>query len=148
MVYQDPRARRGGVGEKSVRQILEHALKVAERSLPNDRDAIRKMCSDITTMTDALCELRQDGKGATPQAEALARGIQDKLNELQGLVAQAVTNVEKSGAQQPAHTVLGRLEQANRWLANPERDDRGLGQQAIQLIVDEGKRVSKRACAA
>jgi len=39
--------------------------------------------------------------------------------------------------------VLGRLEQANRWLANPERDDRGLGQQAIQLIVDEGKRVAE-----
>lgn len=55
------------MGEKSVRQILEHASKVAERSLPHDRDCIRKMVDDITTMTDALCELRQDGKGATPQ---------------------------------------------------------------------------------
>ena len=60
-------ALRGGVGEKSVRQILDHATKVAERSLPQDRDSILKMVDDITTMTDALCELRQDGKGATPQ---------------------------------------------------------------------------------
>lgn len=60
-------ALRGGVGEKSVRQILDHATKVAERSLPQDRDQILKMVDDITTMTDALCELRQDGKGATPQ---------------------------------------------------------------------------------
>jgi vinculin len=60
-------ALRGGVGEKSVRQILEHSQKVCERALPADAEAIRKLCGDITTMTDALCELRQDGKGATPQ---------------------------------------------------------------------------------
>lgn len=44
------------------------------RCLPQDAYAINKLCSDLTTMTDALCELRQDGKGATPQAESLARG--------------------------------------------------------------------------
>ena len=53
----------------------------------------------------------------------------------------AVVGVEKSGVQQPAHTVSGRLEQARRWLAHPDRDDRGLGQQAIALIVTEGKKV-------
>ncbi|XP_052129154.1 vinculin isoform X7 [Frankliniella occidentalis] len=140
---EDPLALQGGVGEKSVRQILESAMKIADRSLPNDRDAIRKMCSDIRTMTDALCELRRDKKGATPQAEALARGIQDKLGELCTLLTRAVNNVEKSGMQQPAHTVMGRLEQAKRWLANPERDDRGLGQRAIQLIVEEGRKVAE-----
>lgn len=58
------------------------------------------------------------------------------------MVSRAVQNVDKSGIQQPAHTVAGRLEQARRWLDNPERDDRGLGQRAIALIVDEGKKVS------
>nr|CAD7399014.1 unnamed protein product [Timema poppensis] len=135
---EDPLALRGGVGEKSVRQILDHAYKVAERSLPHDADTIRKQCSDITTMTDALCELRQEGKGATPQAEALSRGIQDKLRDLYTIVNRAVQGVEKSGIQQPAHTVSGRLEQARRWLDNPDRDDKGLGQQAIALIVAEG----------
>lgn len=53
----------------------------------------------------------------------------------------AVSNMDKCGAQQPAHTVTGRLEQAQRWLNHPDRDDRGLGQRAIALIVDEGKKV-------
>ncbi|PNF42368.1 Vinculin [Cryptotermes secundus] len=139
---EDPLALRGGVGEKSVRQILEHSQRVCERALPADAEAIKKLCGDITTMTDALCELRQDGKGATPQAECLAHGIQEKLGELCGLVQRAVIGVEKSGVQQPAHTVSGRLEQARRWLAHPDRDDRGLGQQAIALIVTEGKKVA------
>ena len=47
---------------------------------------------------------------------------------------------------QPAHTVTGRLEQARRWLAHPDRDDRGLGQRAIALIVEEGKKVRKDIC--
>lgn len=139
---EDPLALRGGVGEKSVRQILEHSQRVSERALPGDAEAIKKLCGDITTMTDALCELRQDGKGATPQAECLAHSIQEKLGQLCELVQQAVIGVEKSGMQQPAHTVSGRLEQARRWLAHPDRDDRGLGQQAIALIVAEGKKVA------
>lgn len=60
-------ALRGGVGEKAVRQIVEHARAVAERALPNDKDHISRLCSEISTMTSALCELRQEGKGTTPQ---------------------------------------------------------------------------------
>ncbi|XP_069166961.1 vinculin isoform X14 [Procambarus clarkii] len=139
---QDPTALRGGIGEKSLRQILSQAGKVAERSLPPDRDSIRKLSGDISSMTDALCELRQDGKGATPQGQSLSRSIGEKLNELSGTISRAVNNVERSGVQQPAHTVAGRLEQAQRWLNNPSLDDKGLGQQAIALIVEEGKRVA------
>lgn len=92
-------------------------------------------------MTDALCELRQDGKGVTPQAEALARGIKDKIGHLQQAVLNAVVAVDKAGLQQTAHTVAGRLEQARKWLSNPGLDDKGLGQRAIALVVDEGRKV-------
>ncbi|KAK3872880.1 hypothetical protein Pcinc_022074 [Petrolisthes cinctipes] len=139
---QDPTALRGGVGEKSLRQILAQAGKVADRSLPPDREAIRKLSGDISAMTDALCELRQDGKGTTPQGQSLARSIGEKVNDLSGAIQRAVSNVERSGVQQPAHTVAGRLEQAQRWLNNPSMDDKGLGQQAIGLIVEEGKKVA------
>ncbi|KAK8385477.1 hypothetical protein O3P69_016354 [Scylla paramamosain] len=139
---QDPTALRGGIGEKSLRQILAQADRVADRSLPTDRDVIRKLSGDISSMTDALCELRQDGKGATPQGQSLSRSIGEKLNELSGAISRAVNNVERSGVQQPAHTVAGRLEQAQRWLNNPSMDDKGLGQQAIGLIVEEGKKVA------
>lgn len=52
----------GGVGEKSLRYILEYSQRVAEKCLPTDSNAIQKMAGDITAMTNALCELRQDGK--------------------------------------------------------------------------------------
>jgi len=140
---EDPHARGGGIGEKSIRQIIELAERVAEHSLPDDQRALRKLCSELTALTDALVELRADGQGATPQAEGLARSIRQKLGELNNMVQTAVSNAEKYGLQQPAHTVAGRLEQARRWLANPSVDDRGLGQAAIALIVEEGRKVAQ-----
>ena len=139
---QDPNALQGGVGEKSVRQILAHALKIADRSLPLDADHIRKLSGDITSMTDALCELRSSGQGASPQAETLARNIEMRLNELMATANQAIGRVEKSGIQQPAPTVAGRLEQARRWLEQPGADDRDIGRQAIHLVVDEGYKIA------
>ncbi|XP_065226162.1 vinculin-like isoform X3 [Planococcus citri] len=138
----DPLAVRGDISERSLRQILEHAVQVSERALPSDRDAIKKMVSEITTMVDTLCELRDYGKGSSPQAEGLARGIEEKLQELNKIVSNSVSNLEKWGGQQPAHTVSGRLEQAQKWLSHPERDDKGLGQRAIALITAEGRKVA------
>lgn len=65
---------------------------------------IRKLGSDITTMMNSLCELRQNNQGLTPQAESLAKGIETKLDELFELINTSATNVEKSGKLQPAHT--------------------------------------------
>lgn len=80
--------------------------------------------------------------GTTPQAESLARGIKEKLNQLRSSVASALVAADKSGLAQTAHTVSGRLEQANKWLLNPQHDDRGLGQRAIAMIIHEGKKVT------
>ncbi|KAL6264199.1 hypothetical protein P5V15_004281 [Pogonomyrmex californicus] len=137
----DGKALRGGVGEKSLRQIIEQALRLAECYLPpSQAEPISKLASQIITMTDALCELRQNEKGTAPQAEALARSIKEKLNELRSLVASALVAADKSGIAQTAHTVAGRLEQANKWLLNPQHDDKGLGKRAIALIIHEGKK--------
>ncbi|XP_018910673.1 vinculin isoform X3 [Bemisia tabaci] len=140
---EDPLALRGGIGEKSVRQIIEHSYVVAERSLTGDKEIIRKYCSEVTTMTNAVCELRGDGKGTSPQAESLSRSVEHKLEDTNTAVNRAVVNMDKYGGQQPAHTVSGRLEQALRWLQHPDSDDKGLGQRAIALIVDEGKKVAE-----
>ena len=69
-----------------------------------------------------------NNKGNTPQAMSLARGIQQQLGDLQKKVNKAVANTEKSGIRRPAHTVLGKVEQAQHWLANPALDDKGLGE--------------------
>lgn len=132
----------GGIGEKSIRHILEYASRIADRSLPADRDAIRKSVGDINAMVNALCELRSKGQGGTPQAQSLSRSIGHKLKELNSQIAHAISNVERSGQQQPAHTVAGRLEQALSWLSNPGFDDKGLGLQAIMSIVEEGRRLA------
>ncbi|XP_037093496.1 vinculin-like [Pollicipes pollicipes] len=140
---QDPLAVRGGVGEKSLRAIVDLSGRVAERALPQDRNAINKLAGDVNSMTDALCELRQSGQGTSPQAQGLARSLQGQLADLHGLVRGAVANVERSGVQQPAHTLAGRLEQARRWLQAPDGPERALGQKAIQLVVDEGRRAAE-----
>lgn len=80
----------GGVGEKAVRQILEQSLKIADRSLPIDADHIRKLGNDIQSMTDALCELRSNGEGAFPQAETLAKSVEQHLSELEQTIIQAI----------------------------------------------------------
>ena len=59
---------------------------------------------------------------------SLARGIQDKLKELQHQTAQGIMNTERSGIRKPAPTVDGKVEQARQWLANPGMDDKGLGE--------------------
>lgn len=139
---KNPYALRGGVGEKALRQIVDNGLKVADRCLPQDSHLIRRLAGDVSAMANTLCDLRQDGKGTTPQADSIARDIRDKLGNLEQSVLNAIMGVDKAGLQQTAHTVQGRLEQACRWLQNPAQDDRGLGQRAIALIIDEGRKVA------
>lgn len=103
--FQNPYALRGGVGEKALRQIVENAYRVADRCLPQDAVQIRKLASDITKAANALCDLRQDGKGQTPQANQLTREIREKLGDLEQAVHKAVIGIEKGGHQQAAHTV-------------------------------------------
>lgn len=95
---------RGGVGEKALRQILDNAYRVADRCLPQDAAVIRKLADDISRAVNELCDLRQAGKGNTPQAEQLAREIRDKLGNLERAVTKAVVGVDKAG-HQAAHTV-------------------------------------------
>ena len=140
---RDPMAMPGGMGEKSLRSIIEMTGKVAERSLPIDADHLRRLAGDVSAMTDSLCELRASGQGATPQAETLARSLQSRLQEVGASVAQAASRLEKSGIQQPAPTIVGRLEQVRRWLEQPGVDDRGVGAAALQLIVTEARKVAE-----
>ncbi|XP_017486928.1 PREDICTED: vinculin-like [Rhagoletis zephyria] len=140
---EDPTAVTGGVGEKSVRSILEDARRIADLALADDREAIRKMAGDIGAMVDALVELRDDGKGGTPQAHSLGRAINGKLKELSALVNRAIMNIERTGAQGPAHTITGKFDQASKWLSNLNFDDKGVGQQAVKAILQDSRRIGQ-----
>ena len=51
------------IGDKALRQILDDARKVADRCTNRqDRDTIMKSVGDIESMSNALSELRQQGK--------------------------------------------------------------------------------------
>lgn len=139
---EDPYAPNEGIGEKSLRQILEHAERIADRSLPPDRSLIKKQCSDIRAMADALCELRHNSQGSSAQAQSLARQIGRQLRELLSLCTRAIANMEMGGNPQPAHTLSGKMDQATRWLNNLTLDDHGLGEQAVQAIIDEARRLA------
>ena len=66
---------------------------------------------------------------------SLARGIQQLLRDLQDRCQKAVLSTDRSGLRKPAHTIVGKLEQAQRWLANPVVDDKGLGEYDSNVCV-------------
>ena len=142
--------------------------------MPLDAEHLRRLASDVSAMTDALCELRAGGRGVTPQVknsqllscksgvagggpcqehpeQAWRGGCQCGAGGEQ--VREEIVDcerdkcpfyrLEKSGIQQPAPTVSGRLEQARRWLEQPGLDDRGVGPQALGLILEEAKKVAE-----
>lgn len=57
----DPRGRPGAVGEKAIRRILDYADKIAARALPEDSYGIKRMIQEISSLTDSLCEIRNNG---------------------------------------------------------------------------------------
>ncbi|XP_052798611.1 vinculin-like isoform X4 [Mya arenaria] len=131
-------------GDKSLRQILEDARRIADCCTnQDDRDRILKSVSNLESMSQALSELRAQGKGNSPQAMSLAREMQQKLKELQNLTGTSIANTERSGIRKPAPTVEGKVDQAQRWLTNPGLDDRGLGEQATRMVVADGRRVAE-----
>ncbi|XP_052235480.1 vinculin-like isoform X2 [Dreissena polymorpha] len=140
----DPSALVGSSGDKSLQQILGDARRIAECCTnPEDRDRIVKAVSNLESMSQALNELRQQGKGNSPQAMSLGREMQQKLRELQNLTGAGIMNSERSGIRKPAPTVEGKVDQAQRWLTNPGIDDRGLGEQATRMVVADGRRLAQ-----
>ncbi|XP_022661319.1 vinculin-like isoform X4 [Varroa jacobsoni] len=138
----DPTAMPGGVGEKSLRYILEYARRIAERALPADRNVILKACGDIESMLNALCELRSSGQDNSPQTVSLSRNIGIKLRELNQLINQAILNVERGGLR-GAQNIAAKIEQALAWCFNAGLEDGSAGERAVRALLDEGRRIAE-----
>ena len=54
---------------------------------------------------------------------SLVNGIHQKLHELKAKVGSAVNNTERSGVRRPAHTLQGKIDQVQCWVANPTVND-------------------------
>lgn len=115
----DANARPGQIGERAIRKILEYAEKIASRSLPEDQFAIRQQASDIQSLIDQICILRNTGRYDNQNLAAqCAQKLKDLVGtkESQGVLPYALLNTQRSGGAHPAHTTGGRLDQALRWL--------------------------------
>ncbi|XP_056387234.1 vinculin isoform X1 [Hyla sarda] len=130
----------GPEGEENIRALLAEAKKIAELSEdPKDREDILRSLGEIAALTAKLSDLRQQGRGDTPEARALAKQIGTSLQNLQTKVNRAVGNSRPVKA---AINMEGKVEQAQRWIDNPSLDDRGVGQAAIRGLVAEGRRLA------
>jgi vinculin len=135
----------GGIGEKSLRAILDLALRIAERCPASEQAPIRKLVGDLSSMLNALCELRAAGQGASPQAQSIARSIDSQLKQLIARLHSALAALEREGGHQPLRqTLTGRMEQAMQWLGNPGLHDRNVALAAIRSIVEDALRIASR----
>ncbi|VDL71914.1 unnamed protein product [Nippostrongylus brasiliensis] len=131
----------------AIRRILDYADRIGARALPEDSYAIKRSISEIQSLTDAVCELRNQGRYDN---EGLAASCAQKLKELvgtkhsTGILPDALMNAHRVGGANPAHTAGGRLEQALRWLDNPGVDDGGLGLRALKMMTEDARRLADR----
>ncbi|XP_046728653.1 vinculin a isoform X2 [Silurus meridionalis] len=130
----------GPEGEENIRALLAEAKRIADLCEdPKERDDILRSVSEIAGLTAKLGELRRQGKGDTPEARLLAKQIGTALQNLQAKTNRAVANMRPAKA---AVTLEGKMEQAQRWINNPNVDDRGVGQAAIRGLIAEGRRLA------
>ncbi|XP_077595398.1 vinculin a [Stigmatopora nigra] len=130
----------GPDGEENIKALLMEAKKIADMCEdPKERDDILRSVAEIAGMTAKLSDLRRQGKGDTPEARAFAKQIATALQNLQSKTNKAVANSRPAKAD--VH-LEGKIEQAQRWIDNPNIDDNGVGQAAIRGLVAEGRRLA------
>lgn len=60
-------------------------------------------------------------------AARTATSLNEQLNTLNEILKQSVHAAQYYGISKPSPTLYGKIEQANKWFANPFLDDNGLG---------------------
>ncbi|XP_003381013.1 vinculin family protein [Trichinella spiralis] len=138
-------------GSKGVPEAAENRNYLSSRMIEEVNEVIRVL--QLTTYDedewneDDLIVMKK-ALGDSPQCQGLARGIAQKLRELvggkdiAGLLPHALQGLEQAGIAQPAHTVLGRMDQVLKWLDAPYMDDRGVGLNALKALLAEGRKVA------
>ena len=61
------------------------------------------------------------------QAQALAKGIEERLGDLKSMVSHAISKAEKADSHLLPSSLHNRMEQAQQWLHHPQAFDNGSG---------------------
>ncbi|CAH1270148.1 VCL [Branchiostoma lanceolatum] len=71
-----------GLGQQAVHELVREGRKLAQTCQEPDRSDLLKKCDSVERLTRQLADLVNQGKGDSPEAQELARTLQEKLNDL------------------------------------------------------------------
>ncbi|XP_066290180.1 vinculin-like isoform X8 [Branchiostoma lanceolatum] len=71
-----------GLGQQAVHELVREGRKLAQTCQEPDRSDLLKKCDSVERLTRQLADLVNQGKGDSPEAQELARTVQEKLNDL------------------------------------------------------------------
>ncbi|XP_078687988.1 vinculin-like [Branchiostoma floridae x Branchiostoma belcheri] len=71
-----------GLGQQAVHELVREGRKLAQTCQEPDRSDLLRKCDSVERLTRQLADLVNQGKGDSPEAQELARTVQEKLNDL------------------------------------------------------------------
>ncbi|XP_057297715.1 vinculin-like [Hydractinia symbiolongicarpus] len=137
----NPDAEANGLGERALRDIIKQARQVGV--LAND-PKIKQLCDELDNLIDRISALRAKGLGHSPEALALAKEIDEKLDLLTKLVDDAIAREVAAGTRLPAATTQGQFDQALSWIDDPRSDPNSVGRRAIDALLADGRRLAEQ----
>ncbi|CAF1409619.1 unnamed protein product [Adineta steineri] len=128
----------GTLAERSLRTILDDLrIHITEHCLDEKQaNQLMEKVDAISQMMNRLLQLRAQSKGDTSEATSLSRNISQQLDTLYRSLERTIHLLKyTSDYQRPATTVNGKVDQAQRWLLQPDMDQFGFGEFAIRSLV-------------
>ena len=138
----DPNAEVGSEGDLAFHKTLGDARAIGMEVGGALGDKIVKKCDDIGKMAERLRELRNQGKGNSPEALALQQRIQHALDDLLKDVDDALKQMDVIN--EARNTIASKTPLAKEWLADPTaKPGPNTGSEAVKDITDATRTIAK-----
>ncbi|CAF1637729.1 unnamed protein product [Rotaria magnacalcarata] len=134
----------GTLAERSLRMVLDDLrTHITEHCLDEKQaDILMQKVDAISQMMNRLLQLRAQSKGDNSEGASLSRNISQQLDDLYQSLEDTINLLRyTSDYQRPATTVNGKVDQAKRWLSQPDLDQFGFGEFAIRSLTKIGRQL-------
>lgn len=81
-----------GLGQRAVALIVEEGRKVAEGLPAHQKSDIYRLCDEIESLSNQYAKMCANGLAHTPEAQEIARRLNQKLHELKQQIQSAVVS--------------------------------------------------------